>query len=135
MEAVAGARLVEHPHVASIAFTGSRSVGLAINAKAAEVSRGGASVVKHVIAEMGGKNAIIVDSDGDLDEAVLGVAKSAFGYAGQKCSACSRCVVLAPVYDMFLARLVDATRSMAIGAAEDPATQIGPVIDGESQAR
>ena len=133
--AVAGARLVEHPHVAAIAFTGSRSVGLAINAKAAEVSRGGSPVVKHVIAEMGGKNAIIVDSDADLDEAVLGVAKSAFGYAGQKCSACSRCIVLAPVYDVFLARLVDATRSTAVGAAEDPATQIGPVIDGESQAR
>jgi RHH-type proline utilization regulon transcriptional repressor/proline dehydrogenase/delta 1-pyrroline-5-carboxylate dehydrogenase len=133
--AVAGARLVEHPHVATIAFTGSRAVGLAINAKAAEVSRGGSPAVKHVIAEMGGKNAIIVDSDADLDEAVLGVAKSAFGYAGQKCSACSRCIVLAPVYDAFLGRLVDAARSMAVGPAEDPATQIGPVIDGESQTR
>jgi RHH-type proline utilization regulon transcriptional repressor/proline dehydrogenase/delta 1-pyrroline-5-carboxylate dehydrogenase len=133
--AVAGSRLVEHPHVAAIAFTGSRAVGLAINAKAAEVSRGGSPVVKHVIAEMGGKNAIIVDDDADLDEAVLGVAKSAFGYAGQKCSACSRCIVLASVYDTFLSRLVDATRSMMIGPAEDPATHIGPVIDGESQAR
>jgi RHH-type proline utilization regulon transcriptional repressor/proline dehydrogenase/delta 1-pyrroline-5-carboxylate dehydrogenase len=132
---VVGVALVEHPDVAAIAFTGSRSVGLAINAKAAEVSRRGAPAVKHVIAEMGGKNAIIIDADADLDEAVLGVTKSAFGYAGQKCSACSRCIVLAPVYDTFLARLIDATKSLLVGAAEDPATHIGPVIDNESQAR
>ena len=87
---VAGAALVEHPDVALIAFTGSRAVGLAINAKAAEVSQKGLVNVKRVIAEMGGKNAIIVDADADLDEAVSGVVKSAFGYQGQKCSACSR---------------------------------------------
>jgi RHH-type proline utilization regulon transcriptional repressor/proline dehydrogenase/delta 1-pyrroline-5-carboxylate dehydrogenase len=108
-----GAALVEHPDVALIAFTGSRGVGLAINAKAAQVS---ASVrlrnVKHVIAEMGGKNAIIVDDDADLDEAVLGVVKSAFGYQGQKCSACSRVIVLDSIYETFLARLVDSTRSL-----------------------
>ena len=79
---------------------------------------------------MGGKNAIIVDDDADLDEAVLGVVKSAFGYQGQKCSACSRCIVLVEsVYDAFLARLVEATRSLKIGPAEDPATSVGPVID------
>jgi RHH-type proline utilization regulon transcriptional repressor/proline dehydrogenase/delta 1-pyrroline-5-carboxylate dehydrogenase len=88
--------------------------------------------VKHVICEMGGKNAVIVDEDADLDEAVLGVTKSAFGYQGQKCSACSRCIVLSSVYDAFLARLVEATRSLKIGPADDPATSVGPVIDVDS---
>ena len=129
---VVGAALVEHPDVALIAFTGSRAVGLAINAKAAEVSKHGIGYVKHAICEMGGKNAIIVDDDADLDEAVLGVVKSAFGYQGQKCSACSRCIVLASIYDGFIARLVEATRSLKIGPADDPATSIGPVIDSES---
>jgi RHH-type proline utilization regulon transcriptional repressor/proline dehydrogenase/delta 1-pyrroline-5-carboxylate dehydrogenase len=132
---VAGAELVAHPDVALIAFTGSRQVGLAINAKAAEVSRQGAPMVKRVIAEMGGKNAIIVDDDADLDEAVLGVVHSAFGYQGQKCSACSRAVVLAPVYDTFLERLVEATRSLVVAPAEEPGCRVGPVIDEEAQTR
>jgi RHH-type proline utilization regulon transcriptional repressor/proline dehydrogenase/delta 1-pyrroline-5-carboxylate dehydrogenase len=84
---------------------------------------------------MGGKNAIIVDDDADLDEAVLGVMHSAFGYQGQKCSACSRAIVVAPLYDAFCARLVAATRSLAIGPAADFATVIGPVIDGEARER
>jgi RHH-type proline utilization regulon transcriptional repressor/proline dehydrogenase/delta 1-pyrroline-5-carboxylate dehydrogenase len=130
-----GATLVDHPDVAAIAFTGSRAVGLAINRRAAEVSAGGMPMVKHVIAEMGGKNAIIVDDDADLDEAVLGVVRSAFGYQGQKCSACSRAIVLESVYDAFLERLVEATRSLAVGPAEDPSTSVGPVIDAESQER
>ena len=132
---VVGAALVEHPDVALIAFTGSRAVGLAINAKAAEVSKRGIGYVKHAICEMGGKNAIIVDDDADLDEAVLGVLKSAFGYQGQKCSACSRCIVLSSVYDGFIARLVEATRSLKVGPADDPATSVGPVIDAESVRR
>jgi RHH-type proline utilization regulon transcriptional repressor/proline dehydrogenase/delta 1-pyrroline-5-carboxylate dehydrogenase len=132
---VAGARLVEHPDVALIAFTGSRAVGLAINAKAAEISQKGVVNVKRVIAEMGGKNAIIVDADADLDEAVSGVVKSAFGYQGQKCSACSRAIVIGDVYDPFLRRLIEATKSLKIGPAEDPATSVGPVIDEESFRR
>jgi RHH-type proline utilization regulon transcriptional repressor/proline dehydrogenase/delta 1-pyrroline-5-carboxylate dehydrogenase len=84
---------------------------------------------------MGGKNAIIVAADADLDEAVAGVARSAFGYAGQKCSACSRAIVVADVYEAFLSRLVEATRSLKVGPAEEPATVIGPVIDDESLAR
>jgi RHH-type transcriptional regulator, proline utilization regulon repressor / proline dehydrogenase / delta 1-pyrroline-5-carboxylate dehydrogenase len=132
---VVGAALVDHPDVAVIAFTGSRAVGLSINAKAAEVSKRGIGYVKHTICEMGGKNAIIVDDDADLDEAVLGVLKSAFGYQGQKCSACSRCIVLSSVYDGFIARLVEATRSLKIGPADDPATSVGPVIDAESVRR
>jgi RHH-type proline utilization regulon transcriptional repressor/proline dehydrogenase/delta 1-pyrroline-5-carboxylate dehydrogenase len=132
---VVGAGLVDHPDVSLIAFTGSRSVGLAINRRAAEVSGSGIPYVKRVIAEMGGKNAIIVDNDADLDEAVLGVVKSAFGYQGQKCSACSRAVVLDSVYDAFLGRLVEATRSLKVGPASDPATSVGPVIDRESVER
>lgn len=132
---VVGAALVDHPDVAIIAFTGSRKVGLAINARAADVSQRGMVQVKKVIAELGGKNAIIVDNDADLDEAVSGVVKSAFGYQGQKCSACSRAIVLADVYDVFLQRLIAATESLQIGLPEDPATMIGPVIDEESATR
>jgi RHH-type proline utilization regulon transcriptional repressor/proline dehydrogenase/delta 1-pyrroline-5-carboxylate dehydrogenase len=132
---VIGPALVEHPDVALIAFTGSRKVGLEINARAAEVSQSGLTMVKRVIAELGGKNAIIVAEDADLDEAVSGVVKSAFGFQGQKCSACSRAVVLAPVYDQFLQRIVEATKSLKLGPAEDPSTAVGPVIDEESAAR
>lgn len=133
---VVGAALVEHPRVALIVFTGSREVGLAINRRAAEVSgTPGVPYVKRVIAEMGGKNAIVVDSDADLDEAVLGVLASAFGHQGQKCSACSRAIVLAPIYDTFLARLVDAARSLQVGPAEDSGTHVGPVIDAEALAK
>ncbi|MCH7727964.1 MAG: aldehyde dehydrogenase family protein, partial [Planctomycetes bacterium] len=131
---VAGVRLVEHPDVALIAFTGSREVGLAINAKAAEVSVA-ASSVKKVIAEMGGKNAIIVDADADLDEAVLGVAHSAFGFQGQKCSACSRAIVLRDVYDVFLERLVEAARSLQVAPAEEPGCDLSAVIDADAHQR
>lgn len=132
---IVGAALVEHPQVALIAFTGSRSVGLAINARAAEVSRHGTLHVKRVIAEMGGKNAIIVDADADLDEAVAGVVHSAFGFQGQKCSACSRVIPVGPVYEPFLERLIEATASLTIAPADDPACQIGPVIDEEALLR
>jgi RHH-type proline utilization regulon transcriptional repressor/proline dehydrogenase/delta 1-pyrroline-5-carboxylate dehydrogenase len=84
---------------------------------------------------MGGKNAIIIDDDADLDEAVAGVVKSAFGYQGQKCSACSRAIVLDAVHDAFLGRLVEATRSLTVAPAEDPASRVGPVIDEEAFAR
>jgi RHH-type proline utilization regulon transcriptional repressor/proline dehydrogenase/delta 1-pyrroline-5-carboxylate dehydrogenase len=131
----AGAALVEHRDVALVAFTGSRGVGLAINNKAAEISAKGAPQVKRVIAEMGGKNAIIVDDDADLDEAVSGVVQSAFNYAGQKCSACSRVIVLNAVYDTFTARLVEAANSLRIGPAENPGTHMGPVIDDEALRR
>jgi RHH-type proline utilization regulon transcriptional repressor/proline dehydrogenase/delta 1-pyrroline-5-carboxylate dehydrogenase len=129
-----GPTLVEHPAVAVIAFTGSRNVGLHINREAAE-PRSGQDHVKRVIAEMGGKNAVIIDADADLDEAVHGVVASAFGYAGQKCSACSRVIVPTGLYDAFLARLVEATRSLKVAPAEDPGCTVGPVIDDEAQAR
>ncbi len=131
-----GPVLVDHPLVATIAFTGSRGVGLSINARAAQVSASGRfKFVKHVIAEMGGKNAIIVDADADLDEAVVGVMKSAFGYQGQKCSACSRVIVLDAVYDALVERLVEASRSLKVGPAEDPATSLSAVIDSDAYER
>jgi RHH-type transcriptional regulator, proline utilization regulon repressor / proline dehydrogenase / delta 1-pyrroline-5-carboxylate dehydrogenase len=129
-----GPKLVSHPDVAMIAFTGSRAVGLSINHLAAE-PRDDQHLVKRVIVEMGGKNAVIVDADADLDDAVSGVVASAFGYSGQKCSACSRVVILAPVYDAFLRRLVEAAASLKIAPAEDPACRIGPVIDLQAQQR
>jgi RHH-type proline utilization regulon transcriptional repressor/proline dehydrogenase/delta 1-pyrroline-5-carboxylate dehydrogenase len=131
---VVGPPLVKHPDTSVIAFTGSRQVGLLIGRQAAEMTPG-QEQIKRVIAELGGKNAVIVDDDADLDEAVHGVVASAFGYSGQKCSACSRVIVLNDVYDAFVARLVEATRSLKIGPAEDPGTFVGPVIDDEAQQR
>ncbi len=128
-----GPALVASPDVDVIAFTGSRAVGLSINSLAAEhPSHFG---VKQVITEMGGKNAIIVDADADLDEAVLGVISSAFGYAGQKCSACSRVIVLRSCYEPFLERLAEAARSITVGPASEPGVTLGPLIDEESQER
>jgi RHH-type proline utilization regulon transcriptional repressor/proline dehydrogenase/delta 1-pyrroline-5-carboxylate dehydrogenase len=129
-----GPALVQSPDVDVIAFTGSRTVGLEINKAAAAIDLHQHGV-KRVIAEMGGKNAIIVDDDADLDEAVLGVVQSAFGYAGQKCSACSRVIVLAGAYDQFLERLKGAVQSLKLGPAEDPGTFVPPVIDSNSRER
>ena len=126
--------MVKHPDVNSITFTGSQEVGCHIYAQAA-ILRPGQKHLKRVIAEMGGKNAIIVDESADLDQAVAGVVYSAFGYSGQKCSACSRVVVLDPIYDNFVNRLVEATRSLNIGDAEKLSTQVGPVIDHKAQKR
>lgn len=117
-----------------IAFTGSRAVGLEIVRTAGETQPEQSSV-KRVVAEMGGKNAIIVDDDADLDEAVVGVLHSAFGYAGQKCSACSRAIVLDDVYDRFTERLVEAATSLKTGPAELPGSDLGPVIDEEAYRR
>ena len=129
-----GPVLVGHPDVALVAFTGSRAVGLAINAAAAAPDAGG-RFVKRVIAEMGGKNAIIIDDDADLDEAVVAVVQSAFGYAGQKCSACSRVIVHDAVHDAFVARLAGAVESLRPGPAAEPGTRVGPVVDGDAADR
>jgi RHH-type transcriptional regulator, proline utilization regulon repressor / proline dehydrogenase / delta 1-pyrroline-5-carboxylate dehydrogenase len=129
-----GSHMVRHPDVHMITFTGSQEVGCRIYREAAELQPG-QKHLKRVIAEMGGKNAIIVDESADLDQAVQGVVYSAFGYSGQKCSACSRVIVLEPIYDAFVTRLVEATRSLNIGAAELPSTQVGPVIDANAQQR
>ena len=133
---VIGPTLVAHPDTALVAFTGSRDVGLAINRLAAESSAAGdARLVKRVIAEMGGKNAIIVDDDADLDEAVVAVAQSAFGFQGQKCSACSRVIVLDHVHDAFVARLAGAVQSLHVGPATDPSSRLGPLVDEEARDR
>jgi RHH-type proline utilization regulon transcriptional repressor/proline dehydrogenase/delta 1-pyrroline-5-carboxylate dehydrogenase len=129
-----GPLLVAHRDVAQIAFTGSKRVGLAI-VEAAAKTQPGQRQVKRVVCEMGGKNAIVVDDDADLDEAVVGVLRSAFGYAGQKCSACSRALVVDGVYDAFVARLAAAAAALPIGPAHLPGTTIGPVVDAEAQAR
>ncbi|MFW9258996.1 L-glutamate gamma-semialdehyde dehydrogenase [Nostoc sp. CALU 546] len=129
-----GAYLVNHPDTHVIAFTGSQEVGCRIYAEAATL-KPGQKHMKRVIAEMGGKNAIIVDESADLDQAVVGVVQSAFGYSGQKCSAASRVIVLEPIYDVFVQRLVEATKSLNIGEAELPSTQVGPVIDANARDR
>jgi RHH-type proline utilization regulon transcriptional repressor/proline dehydrogenase/delta 1-pyrroline-5-carboxylate dehydrogenase len=129
-----GAHLVQHPDVHLIAFTGSREVGCRIYAEAAQWQPGQRHL-KRVIAEMGGKNGIIIDESADLDQAVQGVVDSAFGYSGQKCSACSRAIVVAAVYDTFVTRLLEATRSLNVGPAVDPSTKVGPVIDAKAQAK
>jgi 1-pyrroline-5-carboxylate dehydrogenase len=122
-----GDRLVEHPKTRFIAFTGSRDVGLRINELAAKHAPGQVWI-KRVIAEMGGKDAIVVDAESDLDQAVEGVWMSAFGYQGQKCSACSRAIVDAKVYDEFLAKLKQKAEGLRVGPADDPANYMGPVI-------
>lgn len=129
-----GDTLTGHPDVSLIGFTGSKDVGLHILQQAAVV-RPGQRHIKKVICEMGGKNAIIVDSDADLDEATAAAVYSAFGFAGQKCSAASRLIVLEEVYDRFITRLVEATRSLKVGPAADPASDLGPVIDQDAQIR
>jgi RHH-type proline utilization regulon transcriptional repressor/proline dehydrogenase/delta 1-pyrroline-5-carboxylate dehydrogenase len=131
---VVGPALVGSPDVALIAFTGSLKVAIAINEQAAKTPPG-QRFVKKVVAEMGGKNAIIVDSDADLDEAVRGVVDSAFGYAGQKCSAGSRAVVHAKIHGQFLKRLIAATKSLSVGDAAEAGSSLGPVIDAEAQQR
>lgn len=130
----AGAGLVAHPRIAQIAFTGSLQVGTLI-LREASVLRPGQSTLKRVVCEMGGKNAIIIDDDADLDDAVTGVLRSAFGYAGQKCSACSRVIAVGDVYRVFTDRLVAACESLAITSAELPGCDMGPVIDEESRTR
>jgi 1-pyrroline-5-carboxylate dehydrogenase len=125
--AAVGDTLVAHPKTRFIAFTGSRDVGLHINELAAK-TQPGQMWIKRVIAEMGGKDAIIVDADSDLDKAVDGVLFSAFGYQGQKCSACSRAIVDAKVYDQFLEKLAPKAKGLKVGATEDPGNYMGPVI-------
>jgi RHH-type transcriptional regulator, proline utilization regulon repressor / proline dehydrogenase / delta 1-pyrroline-5-carboxylate dehydrogenase len=128
-----GQALAAHPQIATIAFTGSKAVGLRILAEAGRVSPGQPGL-KRVLAEMGGKNAIIVDETADLDEAITGVIGSFTGYAGQKCSACSRAIVHRAVYEPFITRLREAVLSLRIGDPLEPGTQVGPVIDARAQA-
>src|SRR5262249_34788921 len=122
-----GSGLVEHPKTRFVAFTGSKEVGLDINQRAA-VARPGQKWIKRTVLEMGGKDSIIVDADANLDAAVEGVALSAFGFQGQKCSACSRAIVDEKIYDVFLERLKERVNKIALG---DPVENksMGPVIN------
>jgi 1-pyrroline-5-carboxylate dehydrogenase len=125
---VAGNTLVEHPKTRFVAFTGSKEVGLGINLKAA-THRPGQIWIKRVVAEMGGKDSIIVDREADLDAAVDGVLASAFGFQGQKCSACSRAIVDRELYDAFVEKLVPKVNALKQGDPADPGNYMGPVID------
>jgi RHH-type proline utilization regulon transcriptional repressor/proline dehydrogenase/delta 1-pyrroline-5-carboxylate dehydrogenase len=129
-----GSTLVTHPDVALIAFTGSKEVGLKILELASKTAEG-MMHVKNVVAEMGGKNAIILDTDADLDEAVNHVLHSGFGYQGQKCSACSRVIVLGEIYDKFIDRLRAAAESIELGPTEEPKTFVGAVIDANAKEK
>ena len=133
-EGEAGQALVEHPGVHVIAFTGSGAVGLDIVERAARTPEGQGHV-KRVVAEMGGKNCVIVDSDADLDEAVPAIVASAFGFAGQKCSACSRVLAHEAVAEHLVERLAGATEVLRVGQAEDFATEVPPVIEREAHDR
>jgi len=125
---VIGAYLVDHPDVEMIAFTGSREVGLRIWESAGK-TRPDQRELKRVVCEMGGKNAVIVDSDADLDETIVDTIYSAFGYQGQKCSACSRLIALEENYERVMHRLLAAAASLRVGNPEQPGITVGPVID------
>jgi 1-pyrroline-5-carboxylate dehydrogenase len=128
---IAGEVLVQHPGVRFVAFTGSMEVGLRINEVAA-VKQPGQIWIKRAILEMGGKDSIIVDSETNLDDAVAGVAASAFGFQGQKCSACSRAIVVGSVYREFLRRLIPAVEAMDVGPTRDFANYMGPVVNNKA---
>jgi RHH-type proline utilization regulon transcriptional repressor/proline dehydrogenase/delta 1-pyrroline-5-carboxylate dehydrogenase len=131
---VIGAHLVDHPDIEMIAFTGSREVGLSIWESAGK-TRPGQHELKRVVCEMGGKNPVIVDSDADLDETIVDTIYSAFAYQGQKCSACSRLIVLAENYDRVMERLIAAAASLRVGNPEEPGITVGPVIDEKAYRR
>src|SRR3954466_10116248 len=131
---IIGQHLVDHKDVHMIAFTGSLEVGLRIWKSAGE-TREGQLELKRVVCEMGGKNGVIVDSDADLDEAIVDTIYSAFGYQGQKCSACSRVIVLEENYDRVVKRLVDAAASLRVGNPEAAGITVGPVIDETAYRR
>jgi 1-pyrroline-5-carboxylate dehydrogenase len=129
-----GDALVESPKVRFIAFTGSKAVGLEINEKAARVPKG-QIWIKRAILEMGGKDFILVDETADLDSAAAGVVASAFGFQGQKCSACSRLIVVDAAHDALVEKIVAQTKALTLGPASDPKTNVGPVINAGAQKK
>jgi len=122
-----GDSLVTHPKTRYIGFTGSKEVGLRISELAAKPTPG-QIWIKRTVLEMGGKDGIVVDEEADLDAAVEGTVQAAFGYQGQKCSACSRAIVADKVYDTFLQKLVDRTKRITVGPSDDPNNYMGPVV-------
>jgi RHH-type proline utilization regulon transcriptional repressor/proline dehydrogenase/delta 1-pyrroline-5-carboxylate dehydrogenase len=133
-EGEVGAALVADPRVHVIAFTGSQQVGLEIWRRAAETPPG-QKHLKRVVAEMGGKNCVIVDSDADLDEVVPAVVRSAFAYAGQKCSAAARVLCHRSIHDALVERLAGAVEALQVGPADDLASEVPPVIERAAQER
>jgi RHH-type proline utilization regulon transcriptional repressor/proline dehydrogenase/delta 1-pyrroline-5-carboxylate dehydrogenase len=129
-----GAALVRHPAVSTIAFTGSLPVGLEIVRSAAD-THAGQTHIKRVVAELGGKNCVIVDGDADLDQAVPGIVASAFGYAGQKCSAAARVLVHEAIAEPLIERVAGAVGVLVVGQAEELATEVPPVIELSAQHR
>jgi len=129
--AIAGEKLVRHPKTRFICFTGSMEVGLGINKAAAEMAEGQVWI-KRVVAEMGGKDAIIVDSEANLEEAATGVVSSAFGYNGQKCSACSRLIVVEDVYEELMKKVIAKTSALKLGDPTEIDNFMGPVINESS---
>jgi 1-pyrroline-5-carboxylate dehydrogenase len=124
-----GDYIVQHPKIRFIAFTGSKEVGLRINQEAA-TPRDGQIWIKRAILEMGGKDSIVVDSDADLDEAAKSVVASAFGYQGQKCSACSRAIIVEDAYDQVTKKIVEETKKLQQGAPyESKDVYVGPVVN------
>lgn len=123
-----GDYLVDHPRTRFISFTGSRDVGVRIYERAAKVHEG-QIWLKRVIAEMGGKDTVVVDSSADIELAAQSIVASAFGFSGQKCSACSRAVILEDVYDQVLDRAVQLTKNLSLGETISPSVYMGPVID------
>lgn len=129
--ALAGDKLVKHPKTRFIAFTGSMEIGLEINRVAAE-HQDGQIWIKRVLVEMGGKDAIIVDSEADLEDAATGVVAAAFGYGGQKCSACSRLIVVEDVHDELMEKVIQKTSELKIGDPADGSTFMGPLVNKSS---
>jgi 1-pyrroline-5-carboxylate dehydrogenase len=127
---VVGAAMVEHPRTRFVNFTGSMEVGLGINATAAQRAPG-QRWIKRVVVEMGGKDAIVVDEDADLDAAAAGIVASAFGFQGQKCSACSRAIVVGGAYDEVVRKVAERAKALRVGDPEDPETQVGPLTGKE----
>ncbi|HEY3081576.1 MAG TPA: L-glutamate gamma-semialdehyde dehydrogenase [Chloroflexota bacterium] len=127
--------LVAHPRLRFVSFTGSREVGVRIYAEAAQV-RPGQGWLKRVVAEMGGKDGIVVDDSwADLDAAAAGVVPSAFGFSGQKCSACSRLIAVDGIHDDLLERVVERTEALRVGPPRDPSTDLGPVASRDQFAK
>ncbi|KAB2924743.1 MAG: L-glutamate gamma-semialdehyde dehydrogenase [Bacteroidetes bacterium] len=132
--ATVGDVMVAHPKTRFISFTGSKEVGIHINELAAKVQPG-QIWLKRVVAEMGGKDSILIDSETDLDAAAQATVASAFGFQGQKCSAASRAIVVASVYDRFVEKVVARTKALTVGMPEDPATYMGPVVNRGSMEK
>src|SRR5439155_9618247 len=128
-----GRWLVAQPRVATIAFTGSVAVGLEIQRRAHMA--GGQLQIKRIVSELGGKNCVLVDSDVDLDEAIPAIVRSAYGYAGQKCSAAARALVHEAIADRLVDRLAGAVELLRVGPAEDFATEVTALIDSEAVAK